>query len=67
LKEGKRTLFTTQTWQDKVKGSVGKAFGKVKDSPKQLRMRVDNLKLKMEARIAKGVPFDSHEFAANMI
>jgi hypothetical protein len=67
LKEGKHTLFTAEKWQDKFKRSVGSMFGKVKWSPRELRMRVDSLKLKLEARKSKGVPVDLHEFAANMI
>eukprot|EP00953_Heterococcus_sp_UTEX-ZZ885_P016503 9279-Heterococcus_DN1.PRE.5 len=64
LKEGKHTLFTTDKWEDKLKRSVGGLFGKVKKVPKQLRMRIDGLKLKLEARVSKSAPVDLSEFAA---
>jgi hypothetical protein len=64
LKEGKHTLFTTDKWEDKLKRSVGGLFGKVKKAPKELRMRIDGLKLKLEARVSKSAPVDLSEFAA---
>jgi hypothetical protein len=67
LKEGKHTLFTTEKWQDKFKRSAGSMFGKVKKSPKELRVRLDKFKLKIEGREPNGVPFDAHAFAFNMI
>jgi hypothetical protein len=63
LKEGNHTLYTTYDWEDKFIRFADKTFNRIDFNPRKLRMCVDRLKLKIQAKESNKVPYDVHEFA----